>query len=67
VENWQQCVQKCFAYDMKAYMRDGSDNTDEQTLRNASINTGKDLVHTVKKKLDIFIASIVIFYFNSVL
>ena len=33
---------------MKAYMRDGSNNTDGQTLHKASLNKGKDLVHMLK-------------------
>ena len=36
-ENWEQCVQKYSTQDMEAYMRDGSHNTDGQTLHNASI------------------------------
>jgi hypothetical protein len=55
VENLEQCVQKYSALDMKAYIRDGSNNTDGQTLHKASINKGKDLVHMFKKKVDIFI------------
>jgi hypothetical protein len=46
---------------MKAYMRDGRNITDGQTLHNASLKNGKDLVHMLKRKVDIFIAFIIIF------
>jgi hypothetical protein len=54
-ENWEQCVQQYNAQDMKVYMRDGSQNTDGQTLHKASINKGKDLMHMLKKRKWIFL------------
>ena len=66
-ENRVQCVQKYFTYELKACMCDGNHNTDGQALHKALTKKGKDLVRMFKKNVDIFIVSIIIFYFSSLI